>query len=522
MKRAGWMAVAALLAAPAAAPAFAKPTKIERESPRKAAAAAARAREMIMAIDFDRLSSDADYAKETVRRMEAARAGVTDAETLVAIDATRVNALLIAGRNEEALAIGARLIGERPDETFLYPMPLWAAMLSSRAAEAVPLLESAARHIADPAALKELRLNLPDALVGPLIQQLAVAKDEPARHRLAEALLTLGWPEPGHSSRAEQLRAIVIEGRLAKGDEAGAQALAADLIEPLQLARLMVTRRYDALFPAGLDRRRRIEEAVAAYDLDTARRLSAAPDDPKLLLERAQLLRALDREEEALALLLPASSDLDGVAAGGAEALWVVNEAAFALAALGRSDEAVAAMAKLLTLDVDQHPDLINMMINHGALLNSVGRYREAAAYGAGLAANATRHASEYGQMWMWESAACGHAMAGDPAAAAPWLAKLEAGSANNRAAHVRALLCLDRLDAAETVMIARLEGDQPESVLLALQDYRPGRPETSVLAKLLRERYDAVKARPAVKAAIDRVGRVIGLPLTKSYWGDV
>jgi hypothetical protein len=123
--------------------------------------------------------------------------------------------------------------------------------------------------------------------------------------------------------------------------------------------------------------------------------------------------------------------------------------------------------------------------------------------------------------MWIWEGAACGSALAGDSAAAARWLEKVRAGSKDNEAAHTRALLCLDRLDEAEALLLKRLAGDDPEEVLRKVQDYRLG-PGLTATQKLIDDRFRAVVARPAVQAAIAKVGRTLSLPLSKTYWGDV
>jgi hypothetical protein len=346
------------------------------------------------------------------------------------------------------------------------------------------------------------------------------ASDKSSQWRLAEALVGLGWPGPDQVWLLDWQRLTAIDGRLAKGDVAGAKAYAADVTTPQPLARLLVGRKYDLLFEPGLDRGDAIRRALARYDGDSARRLAAKPADLHLLLDRAQFLRGVGREEAALALLLPASSDMAKVEEGGEPAFWIVNEAAYALLALGRGDEAVALMERLVALGVDEHPALISMAINQGEILNGAGRHGEAAAHAERLFAQSEEWASDYGDMWMWSIAACGHAEAGRPAAAAPWLDRLKAASASNESAHMRAQLCLGDLESAERLLVRRLEGDDGPDVLLKLQNYTLQLPAAGFYRRL-EERWMGLRERPAVAAALTRVGRILDLPLSRTYWGD-
>ena len=67
--------------------------------------------------------------------------------------------------------------------------------------------------------------------------------------------------------------------------------------------------------------------------------------------------------------------------------------------------------------------------------------------------------------------------------------------------------------------MVERLEKDDPSAAILVLQQYSrsSGDAQTGGHYDLL----EALRDRPAVRAALDRVGRVYELPLTRSYWGS-
>jgi tetratricopeptide (TPR) repeat protein len=489
------------------------PTESQRE------AAVAKAEAALAGIDQERLVADRDYAGEMLAHIDTLRAVRSEPDALFALDALRLIALLGAVRNADAAELGARLIAQRPSEPMVYPFALWAAVLAGKSDAAVPMLESAARHMTRPEQLDELRSGLVRDLLGGIIRPLGQAGNQRAMQRMAEALLTVGPPLFDDAVEVDGYRVLSIDGRLAAGNVAGARELADRVIDVRAMLRLIGARRYDPLFAGDADRLARLETAVAAYDADTKKRLEKA-DDLRARLFRGQFLRGLAREQESLAVLLPATSNLAAVEAGGEDAFWIVNEAAYALTSLGRNAEAIALMERLIALEMKKHPYLINMAINHSELLNIAGRHKEAAAYGTRLLEEAKGFESAYGRMWIWSAVACGHALAGDPAAAAPWLAKLEQGSIDNQAAHMRALLCANRLDRAEQLMLARLAGKDAEPALRLMHDYRLGSFK-SPARRMIQERGLAVGGRPAVRAAAAKVGRTLSLPLSQVFWGD-
>lgn len=472
-------------------------------------------------VDLDRLLSDAAYAREIIALVETLQPlAKDDPDTGVWLDGLRMFAQLGLGRPDEAWVLAQKRIAARPDEAQAYASAFVVAEIRGKPLDAVAMVEAASRRLVSQTGRREFRKVVADEIVRSVRFRLHEAKDEAALERLTEALLTLEWPGPDQPERMDWQRVTAIDGRLKKGDVAGARSLAAEIETPAPLVRLLVARRYDALFAQGEDRIVLVRLAVARQDSGTVDRLAANPGDFGHLLDRAQFLRSVGREADALALIEPHVADMAAVERGGEKAFWLVDEAAYALLSVGRAAEAVALLEKLIALGPDKHPQLINMAINLSAVLNVSGRFREGATLAAKLAAEQTRYASRYGEMWMWSSAACGLALGGDTAGAVQWLRKLEAASADNEAAHMRALLCLDDLDAAERLLLRRFESDEVADVLVALQDYQLDGGDTAT-SRLLLERWNKVRARPAVQAAIARFGRVMALPLSRTYWGE-
>lgn len=75
-------------------------------------------------------------------------------------------------------------------------------------------------------------------------------------------------------------------------------------------------------------------------------------------------------------------------------------------------------------------------------------------------------------------------------------------------------------MEEAEKVVIARLKSDEGPQMLLKLQDYRAGTIRGAA-AKVIEPRFLALRERPAVREAIAGTGRILSLPLSKTYWGD-
>jgi tetratricopeptide (TPR) repeat protein len=198
--------------------------------------------------------------------------------------------------------------------------------------------------------------------------------------------------------------------------------------------------------------------------------------------------------------------------------MWLIDEAAYALAALDRSDEAIALMRRLGTLPIAANPALIGPAINYGEILWDAGRFADALEHLRRLEAGSAQYANDYGKMWIAAGTTCALASLGRQAEAAPQLARLRAQADVNPAALVRALLCMGDDAAAAAVLVQRLGSDDPQGAILALQDYRlsgGAAQQGPHYGRLI-----ALRDRPEVRAALGRVGRVLSLPLARTSLG--
>lgn len=509
--------IAALLAAATmatASQAIAQPAA----SPSVSDAAAEEASAALANADMDRLFEDKAYAEQTLAHIEVLRKNSRySGDRQSAIDRVRMFALVGANRLADAFAQASELTRATPGDPALH---FFAFLLGVDSGSDLALeeLEFADQSLASRDDRIHFRDSLKSETVGYFRRRFFIANDKDRIARSAQALLNLGWPGPHKLDYADRLRIDSAEGLVAKGDIAGAKKLLFEVQSAEPVLQILVAKKWDAIRDSG-DPAERLAQGIAASDQASAQALRARPDDLELLLNRAQFLRSVGKESEALELMLPNAADLAWLKDKGEQGYWLANEAAYALVALQRGKEAVALMDKLLSLGLAENPMLISMAINSVGVRIDSGDFRGAADYAEMLVRKHSDLAAPYGRMWMWEGAACAHTAANDPAKATPWMDKLKQGEKDNPAALTRALLCVNDLDGAAAILIRRIDGDDTEDVLEAVQDYSIG-PDLPPTRKLLEQRLRQVVARPDVGAAIARHGRVMKVPLSRVYWG--
>ncbi|HUE78967.1 MAG TPA: hypothetical protein VMN38_04995 [Sphingomicrobium sp.] len=469
-------------------------------------------------IDQERLFKDKSYAQLLLAHLEVVRrSSHYSGETKMHIDRLRMLALTGSGQTKEAYVQATELTRAAPGEPNLHYFAfLLAGDVDSE--RALDELEFADRSITSVTDRDRFLAFLASDTVNRFRQPFFMAKDRPRIAQSAQVLLNLGWPGVHKLELADNLRMQAAEGLMAKGDVAGAKQLVFSVRTTNAVLQSLISNKWEVLRDSG-DPNERLAQSIAASDEATESAVLANSDDLESLLYRAQFLRSVGKSSEALQLILPKAHDLEWVKERGEEGFWIVNEAAYALVDLRREKEAVALMQKLLSIGLSENPRLISMAINSVGIMADAGDYKGAADYAAMLATKHAGIASPYGEMWMWEGAACGNSFAGNLQAAQPWLAKLKAGEKDNPAALTRALLCANDIDGAAAAVIKRLNGDDPEDMLQALQDFTAG-PDLPAAKKTLEERLRQAIARPDVQAAIAKHGRVMKVPLSRTYWG--
>jgi tetratricopeptide (TPR) repeat protein len=514
---------AALVLASAAVGAWAQDRKpAARHKPDAAAKPATeqveRAAAALAKVDERRLQRDRVYAAETLRHLDALDGMRLAPAAELALLGLRVVANVTLEREPLAREAAERMLAMRPDEARHYAAPLLAALLS-REPERLAAVIVAAGRVEERREWPLLLRLFEEDMVWSVVRQLRASGNMGPAAEMAEALLRIGWPGEDEAGQRDAMRMIALKERVDRGDRAAAAAMARDLVSVRSLLQLLLLRRYEELTGSG-DPVARIEAAQAREDAVTAARLAAGPGGREALLRRVQFLRSADRHEEALALLAPHIVDPQALAAESEDGMWLANEAAYILLHAGRAAETVTLMREALATDLDERPYLVSASINLAAILYEAGRPEEALAHAKMLADAPPRYASLFGRMWIWSAAACALGGLDRAHEAGEWLELLAEHSEENGAAHLRALLCLGDEDGAEAVLLRRLEGREADDLIVRLQDYSGGGGMGP--ADVVHERLMRVRARPAVSAAISRIGRVMRLPLSRTYYGDI
>ena len=509
-------AALALVAVPAAAStAPAQPPAVSTPAP---AADLEAARAAIQSLDINRVMHERDYAVQIMGHLDRlAAAAVGNPGAIAAIDSLKLFVLPTLDRKDEARTIIDNVLGQRDREVDSYASPLYAALAIEDDARSVATVETASLNVPG-VARAELRRLLDRQTMGSLLFGLQTRHQPALRVRLATALFRIGWPGPGELESSDYLRTILIDDSIGRGNAAEAAGIAEGISTPDSIVSMMVRRRYDQVLAPGRDRLELLRSALETRDRTSQDALAGASPAPRRVLERVQYLRGLGRNADAFALVEPFTRDVAATASASEEGMWLINEGAYALIALGRNDEAVRLMRSLAALPVAQNSGLIGPDINFSEILWETGHPQEAIDHAARLERESGQFANDYGKLWLASATACALGSLNRTAEAAPQLERLRGGRDVNPAAATRAFLCLGDDEAAAALMIHRLEGDDPGDAILALQDYSlsAGPAQTGALY----DRLVRLRDRPDVRAALDRVGRVYTLPLARTYWG--
>jgi tetratricopeptide (TPR) repeat protein len=236
-------------------------------------------------------------------------------------------------------------------------------------------------------------------------------------------------------------------------------------------------------------------------------------------MNRVEFLQSTGRADSGFAILRPYLSDVSATVGSDPRGSWLIEYGAYALLAQGREAEAAALYARLIEIPLAEQPGLFDTNINYASFLWQLGRYRESLAQTERMLAALVPQTSDETRTAAWSAMVCALAGLERTAEARAWLQRMEARPDDYPNALMRAYLCLADLDAAERYALRRLGSDDPASAVTALQDWQlaeaPGAP-----AAALETRMAALRARPAVAAALDRIGHVLRLPANRTHWG--
>lgn len=350
----------------------------------------------------------------------------------------------------------------------------------------------------------ELLDNLDDRHIFGLIYKLESRSQ--IRLSLLQALLDANWQRKGQGASAAWYELAAI--RIDRGEADAARAAIRRVSSPIELVKLRADKRFDAVVDRdaiGFD-----VENAAQRETELYRSLaSARPDSLEFQMQLGFALLTQGRNEEALAQanrviasIAEATKDRPAYADLGDE-VWVMNSRAIALRRLGRYDEALLELRRASRVNEDGVAN-VSQALNLGDYYASLGRADEALA----AAARAGNDISGYGRMVQTLVQLRAAAQKRDAAAAERALTYLRAHRTDSETLLLSGLIYGERMDEAERLLLELLAStSEREEVLRWLQDFREAEPLPG--DRVWRARKAELIARPRVREAVDKVGRI-------------
>lgn len=335
---------------------------------------------------------------------------------------------------------------------------------------------------------------------------------EKIRFEILDALYEVDWAPQGEALDFDEYWREYATALIERKQPERAASVIASITDVREIIPMRADRRFDPFLRKPGDR----FDFRVALEADLAARQARSAAAPKSLMGRvavAKTLSMLDRSAEALALLdaeiekgrtatpvdgrNPIFDDFDN------NLIWALNAKANLLFALDRDDEGLAIM-----INAARRPERgqvnTSQALNLAAIYVAMGRPRDALEWIAGV-----ESLSGYGRGVMLSNTVCAKAQLNDMAAAAAAMAELRTLKAANPGAVEWGLLCMNDLDGAAAMLIDRLEKPETRGRALAgLQTYRQPERPWSFMAEA-RRRDALIMARPDVQAVVERVGRI-------------
>jgi hypothetical protein len=323
-----------------------------------------------------------------------------------------------------------------------------------------------------------------------------------------EALHDIHWKPTSAFSTADSAWLALVRVRLARGDAAGARAIAMELRDPGSMVALQIDKRFDDIVrsdPSHFD----VMTSYQSWLADMKAKSAAAPDKLEGINTVAETLIVMTRYDEALATVSAAldrlKSDPKAFTDAADKRNWAEDIRSRALFNLGRSDEGFAALQAGAA-------QLEDGMVNVSQAINLSDEYsifdRPQDALKA-ISKIDLSNASDYGGMALQDARACAYYALGDTANLNKALDYMKAHRTDGTQPYLNAMLFTGNLDAAAADVIAELQDPARRTDILAfLQDYAPDAHPTAQSARV-HKAWIAVRARADVAAEIAKVGHI-------------
>lgn len=299
---------------------------------------------------------------------------------------------------------------------------------------------------------------------------------------------------------------------VAQGLEAGAYDLLKKIDVPSTIARIRADNRYRRLVagnPAFTDGAAINERYVAnrkAFADAHPRQIGSVATHALSLMEVGRLVDALALLDGAIAKAIAAPPTQPAFDDERENLRWALDYRNRVLWRMGRWDDAIATQIKARDNAVAAGGDSVSQKINLADLFYLRAKPREALAELVGITSDT---ASDYGLMEAEEVRVCSYVQLGDRDKLKASLDTLRAHRDDAPNPLRAALKCVDDEDGLAAMIIARLDDPLTRNDELgALQIYLP-EPHPTEFEALLEQRFETVRSRTDVQAAIARYGSI-------------
>lgn len=301
-----------------------------------------------------------------------------------------------------------------------------------------------------------------------------------------------------------------------------ARSVAKRITAAQSIIRMRVDRRFDAIVDRsgyGFDVSLQAKRTVEAL----RRKAEARPRDLAVWVQLTYAMLDAGENQEVIALTtrLLDASDGENVANTKSKAyqsldsrLWLLNNRALAHHRLGSTDEAISDLERAVVFDPKQGPN-VSQALNLGTLQCYIGQHREAIKSVARV-----KDMSDYGKLVQALVYLCAATQRDDRAEVASALAVIRRYAADRPDVVVEGLLWAGQIGEAERLYLRLLDDPaQRTEGLIWAQTFLHAAPQPG--RRSYGEALQTLLARPAVQAAIEKVGRVERFEVYSSYGFD-
>jgi hypothetical protein len=432
--------------------------------------------------------------------------GLSKGPQRILVQRMRLVCLGVEGRAGELPAVQQELAQAMPRDGMVKAFGVLIAADQNRFVDAANQL--AALADTSPGSLNVLT----GAAVRAITMKLVEDHDHEAHARMVIALARADWePEDLPDLRigfAEDAIGALID----QGDASEAEGLLDRIDQPELLAEMMTDRHYTKLWPALGERLGPAgTTSVDQFAVDRFAALSAAPDSETAVRDAANAMLLLGRYPDVLDLTdtIPV---VDGMSSDAVRALLF---RARALAAMRRNGEVDRLFARFMALDPRKSPTVTTALVSYAEFLDEIGQPVRALAVAREARAKAGDLLTDLGKLWLDRTEICTLSTLGRTVEANAAITAIKAHSDQNQAAAIEALLCAKR--AAEASRIALKAFADEDAAGDLLEQFQPTASLWGAAPSRLRDLWTGFLARPEIKAAFERRGRI----LPRNYWPD-